>query len=122
VALSATTRYTIRGRAYLLVQDAAADARFDINYSGTWTTVYCMDRRNVAGVAAGTDNQTTRIASALPGSTDMTSTSTGICIVEFELTGLTNTSGTLAFRFAQVTNSATATVGKAGGYLEYMTV
>jgi hypothetical protein len=122
VALSAATRYVIRGKIYLLVQDAAADARFDLNYSGTWTTVYCVDKRNVAGVAAGTDNQTVRIASALPGSTDMTSTTTGIIVIEFEVNGLTNASGTFAVRFAQVTTSATATVGKAGGYLEYMTV
>jgi hypothetical protein len=122
LVLAAATRYTIRGRAYLLVQNASADARYDLTYSGTWTTVYCLDRRNAAGVAAGTDNQTTRIAAALPGSTDVTATATGIVLVEFELTGLTNAGGTLAFRFAQVTNNASATIGKAGGYLEYMTI
>ena len=122
VALSAATRYSVRGVAYLLVQDAAADVRFSINYSGTWTTVYCIDKRNVAGVAAGTDNQTVRVASALPGSTDVPATTTGIVIVEFALSGLTNASGTLDFRFAQVTTSATATLLKAGSYMEYMQV
>lgn len=122
LSLSAATHYVIRGTAYLLVQDAAADARFDLNYSGTWTTVYCKDSRNVAGVAAGTDAVTDRIGSALPGSTDMTATVTGICIVEFELNGVTNASGTFSFRFAQVTNSATATLLKKGSYIEYMTV
>ena len=119
VALSAATRYTIRGVAYLLVQIASADVRFDINYTGTWTTVYCRDSRNVAGVAAGTDAVTDRIASALPGSTDVLATSTGIVIVEFEITGVTNTSGTLSFRFAQVTNNASATLLKQGSYMEY---
>jgi hypothetical protein len=52
----------------------------------------------------------------------MTSTATGIIVIEFEVNGLTNASGTFAVRFAQVTTSAVATVGKAGGYLEYMTV
>jgi hypothetical protein len=122
VALAATTQYTVRGVAYLLVQNASADARFDINYSGTWTTVYCVDKRNIAGVAAGTDNQTVRIASALPTSTDVLATVTGIVVVEFELTGLTNASGTLSFRFAQVTNNASATLLKAGSYFEVMTV
>jgi hypothetical protein len=122
IVLAPATRYTIRGRAYLLVQNASADARYDLTYSGSWTTVYCLDRRNAAGVAAGTDNQTARIAAALPGTTDVTATATGIVIVEFELTGLTNLGGTLAFRFAQVTTNASATVGKAGGYLESMVV
>ena len=122
LSLSAATHYVIRGTAYLLVQAAAAGARFDLNYSGTWTTVYCKDGRNVAGVAAGTDSRTERMASSLPGSTDMTATVTGICIVEFELNGVTNASGTFSFRFAQVTNSATATLLKKGSYIEYMTV
>jgi len=122
VDLAAATRYTIRGRAYLLVQDAAADVRYDLKYGGTWTTVYSMDRRNIAGVAAGTDNQTTRVAQSLPASTDVLATVTGLVIVEFEVTGLTSTSGTFAFRFAQVTTSATASLLKAGSYLEYMAV
>lgn len=121
LALSAATAYTIRGTAFLLVQNSGADARFDLNYSGTWTTVYCIDSRNVAGVAAGTDATTVRITSGLPTSTDLLSTSTGVCVVEFEISGLTNASGTLVFRFAQVTNNASATLLKRGSYLEYMT-
>ena len=119
VALSASTNYTVRGVAYLLVQNASADARYSLNYSGTWTTIYCIDSRNVAGVAAGTDATTVRPASAIIPSTDVLATATGIVIVEFECTGLTNGAGTLDFRFAQVTTNGTATILKRGSYMEY---
>lgn len=121
-AFSSGVTIAVRGKAYLLVQDAAADARYAFTYSGTWTTIYSTDKRNVAGVAAGTDNQTVRVASAIIPSTDVTATATGIVCVEFEFIGITATSGTLAFQFAQVTGSATATILKKGSYMEYMTI
>ena len=119
VALAAATVYAIRGLAFFHVQNASADVRYDLNYSGTFTTVNVQDTRNIAGVAAGTDNVTVRHAQALPASTDVLATVTGLVVVEFDLVCLTNASGTFALRWAQVSNNATATLRKAGSYLEY---
>jgi hypothetical protein len=115
----AAGKYAIRLLVQYSIANATMDFKYALNYTGTVTSAFGMQRLLQAGSAGGAGSQTEQILSALPSSS-MTSSASGTGYLEVMLFIDLATSGTLSFQWAQNTSDAGACKVLAGSYLEYM--
>lgn len=119
VALGAATRYRVYINVMLTTANATMDYKYDLNYTGTVTSIRCKRKHAAAGAVAGTDVENTLASAAIVPSTPVAATTTGVAYVEIEVNVLTLTAGTLQFRWAQNTSDAGLLTVLAGSYLEH---
>jgi hypothetical protein len=119
-ALAASTTYTFRLTVWLST-DATPDAKYDLNYTGSVTSVFLyVANTGYSGAISSADLNSQTRTSLLPSYSLVGSTGTLTIFLEGVIT--TDTSGTLEFRWAQNTSSATATTVRKGSYLEVMQI
>lgn len=118
VALAASSRYIIEIRAWFLTANATMDYKYGIVYSGTTNSVYNKRVHAAAGAITGTDNEFTNAAVGLTAP-NVTATTSGVGYVNLDVLIHTNTAGTFAFQWAQVTSNGSDLTCLAGSYLQY---
>lgn len=119
---AAGTRYRVRFGVIYTIANATMDFKVAMNYTGTLTGADTTVRRSISPAAAiGSDNEfTVGNGSIIGAPVAMTTSSSGIGTMEYEVIFLTNAAGTFSLQWAQNTSDAGAATVLAGSYLEYM--
>ena len=121
VALAAGTRYRIRFRLFYSIANATMDFKYAFAYSGAMTSVSGLIGIYEAGTAGGRSAEWQEVISALPSGA-LLSSAAGTGYYRLDIVVLTNTAGTLNFKWAQNTSNASNATVLAGSYLEYIAI
>lgn len=100
--------------------NATADYKWSPGFTGTATVPWLHRRHTVsAGLASGTDNESTISTNALPADSPQTGTTAGIAIVEVECVLIVTAAGSFQFKWAQSTSDVGNTTCLAGSWIEW---
>ena len=102
--------------------NATMDYKYALNFSGTASGIRVWRKHMAAGIAAGTDTETVQTGTTLPGSTSVAATTSGLALVEIDLTLTVTVAGVLGFQWAQDTSNGSNLTVHRGSYLEYVSM
>lgn len=114
ISLDASSIYTIRffGSG---ATSAAADYKFNIAYTGTYSSIYILRQHTVAN----STTLTSTVNTAVGFNQAVTGTAAGAFLIKMDIRISTTNAGTLSFQWAQNTSNASNTVIYAGSMIEY---
>lgn len=120
-ALAAGTTYIIRANIHMHTANATMDAKFRLNYTGTYSRSTSRIAYGSPGASGGVDAESVLASSGLVNSDiSKTDTSFGVMVISLDLTFVTTTSGTFSFQWAQNTSNGSDITVYAGSYFEFM--